>query len=57
VIRSSGLNPLPYQTVPGAATLSIEFSVSATASAVYGATYSLRLTDGGVALPGVAMQF
>src|SRR5688572_20517411 len=46
-IRSSGLNPLPVQTVRAGSTLSVEFSVSATAGAAYNAAYVFRLTDDG----------
>ena len=52
--RSSGVNPLPLQTVRAGSTLSVEFSVSATAGAAYNATYVFRLTDAGAALPGAS---
>lgn len=54
LVRSSGLNPLPVQTVRAGSTLSVEFSVSATAGAAYNQTYVFRLTDAGVALPGTS---
>ena len=54
VLRSSGLNPLPSQTLPGASVLEIEFSIAPTAGAVYDATYVFRLTDAGTELAAAA---
>ncbi|HEY8134423.1 MAG TPA: cytochrome c3 family protein [Candidatus Limnocylindrales bacterium] len=53
-VRSSGLNPLPGQIVRPGSSLSVEFSVKATAGAAYNATYVFRLTDDGAALPGAS---
>jgi predicted CXXCH cytochrome family protein len=56
VLRSSGLNPLPAQTMPGASVLNIEFSIAPTAGAAYEATYAFRLTDAGTELAATAAR-
>jgi predicted CXXCH cytochrome family protein len=59
--HSMGVNPMPPLTVRPGGSVTIEFSISATAAAAYDAEYALALTDAGAplaapSLPVVRME-
>lgn len=51
--HSMGVNPMPTLTVGPESTVVIEFSISATAAAIYEAEYAFLLTDAGTPLASV----